>query len=183
MRTPFAPPLTYEEFSRMPDDGKRYELIEGELVEMSAPFRRHQELLGRLYVVFREALGGHGKVYFAPLDIILSPITALQPDLTVVLPGNEGVLQDWIRGAPDLVVEILSRSTAAHDRIRKLPLYARYGVRECWLLDDPKQLLEAYRLAPDASEYHLAATFRPGDRATTPLIPDLILDLTALLAD
>lgn len=182
MRTPLAPPLTYEEFARMPDDGKRYELIEGELVEMSTPFLRHQELLGRLNDVFRAAVAGRGKVYFAPLDVILSPITALQPDLIVVLPGNEDVLQDWIRGAPDLVVEILSRSTAAHDRLRKLPLYARYGVRECWLLDDSKQALEVYRLAPDAIEYHLAATFHPGDRATTPLIPDLALDVAGLLA-
>lgn len=167
----------------MPDDGKRYELIEGELVEMSAPLRRHQELLGRLYDVFRAAVAGGGKVYFAPLDVILSPITALQPDLLVVLPGNEGILQDWIRGAPDLVVEILSPSTAALDRGKKRTLYARHGVRECWLVDDRQRVIEVYRLSSGSEIYHLAATFRPGDRATTPLIPDLALDLAALLAD
>jgi Uma2 family endonuclease len=182
MSTPLAPPLTHDEYAKMPDDGKRYELIEGELVEMSAPFLRHQELLVRLFRAF-DAARGSGHVYFAPVDVILSPITALQPDLTVVLPGNEGVLQDWIRGAPDLVVEILSPSTTRHDRVRKLPLYARYGVRECWLVDDPRQTIEVYRLAPGAAEYHLAATFRPGERASTPLLPALALDVAVLLAD
>ena len=101
----------------------------------------------------------------------------------MVLPGNEGVLQDSIRGAPDLVVEILSPSTAALDRGRKRALYARYGVRECWLLDDRQRVIEVYRLSSGSEIYHLATTFRPGDRATTPLIPDLALDLAALLAE
>ena len=167
----------------MPDDGKRYELIEGELVEMSSPLVRHQRLLRRLLRALEAAVRGRGEVFLAPLDVVLSRMTALQPDLLVVLDERRSIVQDWIRGAPDLVVEILSRSTAAHDRVGKLPLYARYGVRECWLVDDERQAVEVYRLAAGAPEYHLAATFRPGDRATTPLIPDLALDLAALLAD
>lgn len=183
MSHPLARPLTYDEFEKLPDDGNRYELISGELVEMSAPLRRHQVLLRRLFKAFDAAAGGHADVYFAPLDVVLSPLTALQPDLLVVLPANAEVLQDRIRGAPDLVVEILSPSTAALDRGRKLALYARHGVRECWLVDDARRTVEAYRRAPGTAVYHLADTFRSGEQATTPLIPELAVDVAGLFAD
>ncbi len=182
MSQPLARPLTYDEFAKMRDDGKRYELIEGELVEMSTPLLRHQVLLRRLFKAFDAAVGDAGEVLFAPLDVILAPITALQPDLILVLPGNAGVLQDWIRGAPDLVVEILSPSTARLDRGRKLGLYARYGVGECWLVDDRRGSIEVHRRSPGSDAYHLAATFRPGERATTPLVPSLALDVAAFFA-
>ena len=149
MRTEAIPKLTYEQFRQLPEDGKRYELIRGEVHVTPAPTTRHQWVVHNLDL----SLGPHvertrlGQVLTAPLDVRLSEETALQPDLIFVSNAKAGIiLEVYIAGAPDLVVEVLSPSTPAHDRATKLPIYAKAGVPEVWLIDPQAKTVEVLKL-------------------------------------
>jgi len=131
MGTEVIPKLTYQEFRQLPGDGKRYELIHGYVHFLPTPSTRHQMILGNLAA----RLGNYvddarvGTVLFAPLDVPLDPETAVQPDLIFISKARAGIIEEnFIAGAPDLAVEVLSTSTAAHDRATKLPLYGEAGV-------------------------------------------------------
>ncbi|MGH2534772.1 MAG: Uma2 family endonuclease [Thermomicrobiales bacterium] len=130
--------LTYDDLCRMPDDGNRYELIGGELVASPAPSRFHQEALTRLLELLRAHVLPRrlGWVYPAPLDVHLGPHEIDQPDLIFVSRERASILIDnGTEGAPDLVVEVLSRSTRRRDLGVKLDLYAASGVQEYWAVD------------------------------------------------
>ena len=130
--------LTYEDFCCLPNDGKRYEIIDGELFVTPSPFRPHQRAVTRLTsylsVFVREK--DIGEVFVAPFDVVFSRFDVVEPDLLYVSKGRLSVLTEKnVQGAPDLVVEVLSPSTAETDRTIKLKLYARYGVQEHWIID------------------------------------------------
>jgi len=149
MGTEVIPKLTFEQFRQLPSDGKRYELVYGEVHVTPAPATRHQAVLQNLavnlgYYVIKNHLG---EVYTAPLDVRLGEDTALQPDLIFISDANAGIIQeDWIAGSPDLVVEVLSPSTAAHDRATKLRVYTEAGVPEVWFIDPKAKTVEVLRL-------------------------------------
>ncbi len=129
--------LTYEDYRLTPDD-MRYELLDGELVMAPAPNRAHQSICLELGVLLHTFVKerGLGDVFIAPFDVVLSDLDVVQPDLLFV--SNEQahiVTEDNVRGPPDLVVEILSPSTAERDRTLKRARYAQHGVREYWLVD------------------------------------------------
>lgn len=129
--------LTYADYCLTPDD-ERYELVDGELIMVPAPGESHQIVameLGALLHVFVKARG-LGRVFSAPYDVVLSDTDIVQPDLLFVSNERTHIRTPTnIRGAPDLVVEILSPSTASRDWREKRDLYAEYGVREYWLVD------------------------------------------------
>jgi Uma2 family endonuclease len=175
------PYITYEELSRLPGDGNRYELFEGEAYVSPAPSLRHQRILLRLAVLFQAALPEGAEVFIAPADVVFARATALQPDLVVVLAEHADILQDVVRGVPDLVVEVLSPSTAEIDRGLKMEMYARYGVPEYWIADPEQKAIEIYRLDRKAGAYRLAQTCRGGDRATTPLLPALSVEVSSIV--
>ncbi len=140
----------------MPEDGKRYEAIGGELCVTAAPSRRHQWAVQRLAVELDRLLmqSGHGEVYPAPFGVEF-PATeeGVQPDLIFVRRDRLDIIgEDWIRGAPDLVVEILSPSTGSRDRGIKLKLYRRQGVGEYWIVDPDERAVEVWDIAGQASE-------------------------------
>lgn len=150
--------LTYEAYVCLPEDGKRYEILDGELAAAPAPAPKHQIVSRNLEWV----LHGHarknaaGNVFNAPIDVILSPDTIVQPDLLFIRAGREAIVTERaIEGAPDLVVEILSRSSARQDRVVKASLYARHGVTHYWLVDPEARTIELYELEGDA--YRLIA--------------------------
>jgi len=111
--------------------------------------------LARIFLAFLKYLEAHpiGKVLCAPLDVILSPFDVLEPDLLFVLNEHRSILQDWVRGAPDVVIEILSPGTAAIDHGPKLKAYARHGVPECWLVDPEKKTIEVYRRGREGTNF------------------------------
>ncbi len=142
--------LTYADYAALPDDGHRYQLLEGELVMTPSPNLWHQEISIQLasellrYVQTR----GLGRVFAAPLDVTLDDRNVLQPDILFVSKERSGILQGGrVVGAPDLCVEILSPGTQRIDRVRKLELYARFGVTHYWIVDLDTRTIEEYVLA------------------------------------
>ena len=174
------PYITYEELSRLPSDGHRYELFDAEAYVCPSPSLWHQDVLGNLFLVFRAAAQGIARVYIAPADVVLGPATVPQPDLVVVRNEHESILADVIRGVPDLALEVLSPSTAAMDRGLKMETYARHAISEYWIVDGDRQAIELYRLDHAAGGYRLIATHWRGERATTPLLPALSVDVAQI---
>ena len=170
------PRTTYEELCRLPPDGHRYELFDGEAFVSPSPSLDHQRILRRLYEAFSSAIRDASEVFFAPMDVVLGEATALQPDLVFVRQGNRRILQDVIRGVPDLVVEVLSPATAALDRGLKLETYAHFGIPEYWIVDGTSRSIEIHRLDETAGAYRRVEICQSGDRASTPLLPSLAVD-------
>ena len=153
---------TYEDYAALPEDGKRYEIHDGELCELTGPNTRHQIVSANLSDVLRAHVKSRrlGIVLYAPLDVILSDrpteTTVLQPDLIYIDPSRQRALQmRGVEGAPTLAVEIFSLSTMAIDRGRKRALYARYGVPYLWFVDPIARDIEALVLT--RGEYTVAA--------------------------
>ncbi len=171
---------THADLLQMPDDGKRREIIDGELYVTPSPLNYHQKILFNITLAFGNFLESNplGELRFAPLDVILSDHNILEPDLLLVLNEHKNILQDWVRGAPDLVIEILSPTTEARDRGIKLKAYARYGVGEYWIVDPVAQVVEVYRLT--AEGFHLAATYAKGMSVETPLLPGFSLAVDSI---
>lgn len=170
------PRITYEELCSLPPDGHRWELLDGEVFLSPSPSLDHQRILQRLYQAFASAIRDASEVFFAPMDVVLGEHTALQPDLVFVREANRDVLQDVIRGVPDLVAEVLSPATAALDRGLRLETYAHFGVPEYWIVDGATRSIEIHRLDEKAGAFRRVETCQSGDRATTPLLPGLVVD-------
>ncbi len=144
---------TYAEFARLPDDGNRYEVIAGELEVTPSPRPKHQDLIGGLAEVMRPFVRRHelGRVYPGPIDVLFAEGDYLVPDLVFVRRERLGIVTDrGVEAAPDLVVEVLSPSTALRDRTIKRERYAHYGVPEYWIIDSDRQRVEVNRLQEDA---------------------------------
>ena len=173
--------LSFEQFRELPIDGKRYELVREEVHVTPATTTRHQAVLQNLSVnltshVIKNRLG---EVWTAPLDVRLSVDTALQPDLIFISNARARIIQEnWIEGAPDLAVEVLSPSTAAYDRSTKLPIYAEAGVAEVWLIDSQAKTVQVLRL--HGKKYFVEATLAGGQVLTSTLFPGWQLPLTDL---
>lgn len=144
--------LTYADYAALPDDGQRYQLVEGELLITQSPTSWHQWTAGRLFTALTQHVETHalGKVLFAPLDVVLDDRTVVQPDILFIATMRASILQDAnVRGAPDLCVEILSPGSESFDRVRKLGLYACLGVAHYWIVDIAARSIEEYVLHGD----------------------------------
>ncbi|HEV2491705.1 MAG TPA: Uma2 family endonuclease [Terriglobia bacterium] len=167
--------FTHADLLVMPDDGKRREIIDGELFVTPSPLSKHQLAVGRIAAAFFRYLDDHpiGELLLAPLDVILSDYDVLEPDLLFILNEHRSIIQDWVRGAPDLVIEVLSPTTARQDRGPKLKAYARFGVPEYWIVDAEERVVEVYRLTEQG--YRPAQTLRGREALTSPLLPGFAL--------
>ena len=172
---------TYKDYCAIPEDGQRYELIWGELYVAPSPSTRHQRILGNLFDVLRHHVQNHGlgEVFVTPLDVVFDDENVVQPDLLFVARERAAILTEAnVSGAPDLVVEVLSRSTAALDRSQKRDLYAAAGVSHYWLVDPLARPLEAYVL--EDGNYRLADR-RTHDEIFAPaLFPGLDISLASV---
>jgi Uma2 family endonuclease len=177
-----ATKLTYQDYLQLPEDGKRYEIMDGELYMTPAPATRHQIVVSRLIHLLMTYLEVHpiGTALTAPTDVVLSDTDVVEPDVLLVLhDGKAGITEKNIQGPPDLVIEILSPGTAARDRDLKRKRYEHFGVREYWLVDPDANTLEILSLAQGRLQ-RSSLTARPGS-CTSPLLPDLTIDLGRLL--
>ena len=140
----------------MPEDGKRYEAIEGELYVTPAPSRHHQRVSENLGNALGQLLDrpGHGWIYRAPIGVAFPETDeGVQPDIIFVSTERAEILvPEGIRGAPDLVVEIASPSTAEPDRTVKRKLYDRQGVRVYWFVDHDEEFVDVWDLESGARE-------------------------------
>jgi Uma2 family endonuclease len=161
----------WNDYRSWPDD-QRWEIIGGEAFAMTpAPTTRHQRIVHELDRQMGNYFAGKPcQVFPAPTDVRLSDRDVVQPDLAVVCEP-EKVRPTHIEGAPTLVVEVLSPSTAAFDRVRKLAMYARSGVREVWLITPYPWLAEV--LVLDGDSYRLAGACEKGDVLVSRAFPDL----------
>ncbi|HEY0556552.1 MAG TPA: Uma2 family endonuclease, partial [Thermoanaerobaculia bacterium] len=137
-----TPKLTYRDYVLIPEDGKRHEIIDGEHYVSPAPFVPHQDLLVELTLRLAGFVKAHrlGRLLVAPTDVLLSLHDIVQPDLLFVSNERAAIVElKNIQGAPDLVIEILSRSTSRLDKGPKLQAYDRTGVAEYWIFDPFRQ--------------------------------------------
>ena len=142
------PRVTFAELAEWPDDGRRYELYDGEVIVVPAPFFRHQRVAQHVCDILREyeeATGG--LVGISPLDVVLSDHDVVQPDIVFIRHERRHLIDmmDAIRVPPDLVVEVLSRKTEMRDRNRKADLFARFGIPEYWIVNPVKNTIEVRR--------------------------------------
>lgn len=172
--------FNHSDLLAMPEDSKRREIIDGELFVTPAPRISHQRILLNIAKAIQKYLDEHpiGELIISPMDVIFSEFDVLEPDLIFVRNERRHILKDWVRGAPDLVVGILSPTTAARDRGVKLKAYARFGVTEYWIVDPDQQAIEVYRLAPEG--YALTQTFRQGESLTSVILPGFTLPVSAV---
>lgn len=160
IRRPDARGMTYDEYSLLPDDGKRYQVIEGELTVSPSPNFRHQDTVWNLGQRMRVYAKEHelGVVVGAPMDVILEPNTIVQPDLLFIRHENMEIIGDVIEGAPDLCIEVLSPSTGLHDRYTKKAVYARCGVPEYWIVDPAREMVSVFERDGDTYVVRVEAT-------------------------
>ena len=141
--------FTYKDYKSLPEsETRRYELLEGELVIVPSPNEYHQRISGNLQFILRAFVEDKnlGRVYYGALDVHLGE-DVVQPDILFVSKARSKIItEEEIRGAPDLVVEILSPATAERDRTYKKTLYARHGVREYWIVDPEEKTVEVMTL-------------------------------------
>ena len=176
--------LTYDDYVLIPDDGQRHEIIDGEHYVTAAPFLPHVDVSTELATQLRLFVRRHrlGRVYHAPCDVLLSEHDVVQPDVLFVSNERAGILADGknVKGAPDLVIEILSKSTRRFDEDTKLDLYDRYDVLEYWIVDPDRQTVQAYRRAAEGLRLDAEFSAAAEDVLTSPLLPGLSLPLSEI---
>jgi Uma2 family endonuclease len=173
--------LSYADYARIPNDGRRYELHEGELSVTPAPSPKHQEVTLNLAVLLHAHARDRalGKVFVSPIDCILGDTSVVQPDIVFVEADRlDAISGRGLEGAPTLVVEVLSPSTAPIDRAVKLQLYARHGVPHYWIVDPESRTIEAHVLITGA--YATEARLEGPRPVALPPFADLALDPVSL---
>ncbi|MCF6149713.1 MAG: Uma2 family endonuclease [Candidatus Kuenenia sp.] len=169
--------LTYNDYAAM-DDDKRYELIEGELYMVPAPGFQHQTISRDLGVALWEFVKKNnlGTVLYAPFDVVLSETDVVQPDIVFISNERMGLMTEKnLRGAPDLVIEILSSTTKERDKLVKKRLYMEYGVKEFWIVDPDKKTVEIMVLKDTG--YETVGIYFIDDELVSPLLKGFRLDL------
>lgn len=175
--------FTYTDYLTLPEGGPRYQLVNGDLILSPSPTYRHQLILARLFL----ALASHvqarrlGEVICAPMDVKLSDTDVVQPDLLFISSARRRrlVARRGITGAPDLVIEILSKDRDLDLEVKR-KLYARHGVPEYWTIDPASHEARVHRF--QEGRPRPARRLGSGDLLTSPTFPDLTIDLTALFA-
>ena len=174
---------TYGDYRTWPDE-ERWELIDGVAYDMSpAPSLAHQNILGELFFQFRSQLADRRcSAFLAPFDVRLAEgdeddddiATVVQPDLVIVCdPGK--LDEKGCKGVPDLVIEILSPSTASKDLHEKFKLYERVGIKEYWIVHPSDQIVTVFRR--EGEGFGRAAMFAGEEQIVVPLLGELVINL------
>ncbi len=175
--------LTYDDYLHLPNDGKRYEILEGEIFVSPSPVTKHQIISANLLAILHQHVRQHklGMVLSAPTDVVLSYTNVVQPDLLFVSNARKNIITDKnIQGAPDLIVEILSETSAEQDRTTKKQIYARHGVKEYWIIDPDRETVEVYKLEPKRRVFQHVATYQSDETLRSALFPQLEITLAEL---
>lgn len=174
---PFDRPLTHRDLDQTPDDGNRYEVIDGALHVTPFPSTAHQQVATRITVALFNHVDKHGlgQVFMAGLKVVLDEPTGVGPDVVYVSNDRmDGLKPDAFYGAPDLVIEILS-SKPSLDQVVKKQLYARAGIPHYWIVDPQAHRLWAYR--QEGERYRLTTDLQGSEPFTPDLFPGLVVQL------
>ncbi len=173
--------VSYADLQQMPDDGRQYELYDGEVRVVPSPTNRHQFVLLNLVAVLMEYERQHGgRLLFAPSDVVFTQYNVVQPDVLYFSEARRQLveLDTPTSAAPDLTVEVVSPGTSTHDRVRKQATYARFGVREYWIVDPFEQTIEIFSI--DGNVYRAASITGSTGIAVSPGIPELRVPATRI---
>ncbi|WP_084165616.1 Uma2 family endonuclease [Dyadobacter crusticola] len=160
------------------------QIINGEEVMSPSPKLSHQRILFDLAFFLKRYVKDNnlGEVFIAPLDTILEDrFNVLQPDILFISNKQKDIMQDWVRGAPDMVVEVVSKGSFKMDTVIKKKIYERYGVKEYWIVFPEKTLVEVYTLY--SGQYLLFGTFSGEQLIKTPIFPDFDAQANAIFRD
>lgn len=172
--------MRYEDLGGLPDNGSRYELLDGELAMSPAPFQEHQRAAFRLAIVLAGwCLDRSLEVLPAPVDVILDPQNVVQPDVVVWRP-DATLRSGPITSVPLLVVEVLSPATRTRDMTVKREVYARFGIPHYWVVDPAVQAIAAWRLVDGAWDQGVQAG--PGEVLSPDGFPGLSITVDSLFA-
>ena len=166
--------FTYDDYLLLPDDGKRYEILDGELLMSPSPKHLHQKVSLRLARILADFVENNslGEILCAPFDVVLSPDHVVQPDILFVSNQNiEKIKETHFAGTPDFVIEILSKSTLQRDRIVKRKIYARFGLQEYWLVHPEKKYIQILRL--QTGDLRNVAEFKEHETLASQVFPGL----------
>lgn len=168
---------TYEDYVKTPDD-ERYELIEGDLIMTPSPIPEHQRISGKIEFEIRKYITENnlGEVFYAPCDVYFDDENVVQPDILFIARERLNIIgAKNIQGAPDLAIEIISESSAYKDMVQKKKLYARFGVKEYWIVIPKERSIEMYILKEKT--YHLFKSFELDDTLESPMLKGLKIEL------
>src|SRR6266576_4041096 len=163
---------TYDELvAELPETNQPHELWDGELIISPAPFFSHQKIALRFYRTLDDwvMLRDLGEVVASPIDMVLSPHRAVQPDVAFIAKERLNIIQRVIMGPVDLAAEVISLGGRNRDRIEKRDLYEQYGVKEYWIIDPEPQMIEVLHMVN--SRYELAMRCGTGATAASCLLP------------
>jgi Uma2 family endonuclease len=166
---------TYNDYAKLPDDGRRYEVMNGVLIMTPAPSGAHQDTVGRFYYYLLQQIefAGLGKVRLAPFDVELTPKRVVQPDVLVILnPNLQNLTPSRLIGPPDLAIEIASPGTATYDRLSKYEAYELAGVSEYWLADPDERCVEVLIL--NHGKYESLGIFQGDDTLQSQVAPGIM---------
>jgi Uma2 family endonuclease len=167
---------TVEDYMKL-DDDRQYELIGGKLFLVPSPSTKHQRIKLKICKLISDFVEVNqlGEVFDAPMDVVLDS-QIIQPDILYISKDRSSIIGDLnIQGAPDLVIEILSPSTAVHDKKKKSQLYLKHGVKEYWLVDIEVKFVDVY--VASEKEWRWIGAFDHEDVLTTALLPGMEINL------
>ena len=168
---------TYEDYLNFTDDN-RYEIIEGGLIMVPAPVPYHQLVSQRIEFELIKFIKENklGEAFHAPCDVVFNNINVVQPDIMVILNENLPIIKEKnISGSPDLVIEILSESTAHKDLVKKRRLYEKFKVKEYWIVDPMEKLIAIYSLKNE--KFEEIKTYSNKEKLTSLILKDFTLQI------
>ena len=175
--------FTYQDYQMLPED-KRYEILDGDLCMVASPTTKHQRVSKRLLVELIQQVErkGFGEVFQAPWDVILSEDNIVQPDILFIEKGRAALVgENNLQGAPDLAIEILSAGSRKRDLAIKRKIYARFGVREYWIVDPDGETIEVLLWSDIGYVSHRVCSRYVS--FSSPLLPALKLQLSELFGE
>ena len=171
---------TYEDYLKTPDD-KRYELIEGELSMTPSPITNHQRISRKIEFLLEKFVTENdlGEIFYAPYDVYFDDENVVQPDILFIAKNRMNIIGEKnVQGAPDLAIEILSKSTAYRDLIQKKKLYSKFGVKEFWIVIPDEEAIEVFILKDSA--YLLYRSYSKNETLESPFLTGFKIELKGI---